>query len=145
MQVLLIFIAICWSSVAIAQEQKVLVVHSYHQGFFWTDSIQRGIAQQVADRSLDMRVLYLDSKRNQSPTFFQQLDSLYRTKLSKERFDAIVVSDNNALALMQRLAPVIKDTPVIFSGINNYHASLHQNLNATGVIEDIDLAANLEL
>ncbi|WP_282066895.1 ABC transporter substrate binding protein [Vibrio rotiferianus] len=145
MQVLLIFIAICWSSVAIAQEQKVLVVHSYHQGFFWTDSIQRGIAQQVADRSLDMRVLYLDSKRNQSPTFFQQLDSLYRTKLSKERFDAIVVSDNNALALMQRLALVIKDTPVIFSGINNYHASLHQNLNATGVIEDIDLAANLEL
>ncbi|MCV6022782.1 hypothetical protein OFO93_40385, partial [Escherichia coli] len=80
-----------------------LVVHSYHQGFFWTDSIQRGIDQQLDDREMDMRVLYLDSKRNQSEQFFTQLESLYRTKLSDERFDAILVTDNNALELMQHL------------------------------------------
>ncbi|MDW2105564.1 hypothetical protein R7093_27695, partial [Vibrio sp. 1580] len=89
----------------LAQEPKVLVVHSYHQGFFWTDSIQRGIDQQLDDREMDMRVLYLDSKRNQSEQFFTQLESLYRTKLSDERFDAILVTDNNALELMQHLAP----------------------------------------
>ncbi|MBE3950236.1 hypothetical protein HJ145_24560, partial [Vibrio parahaemolyticus] len=82
----------------------------YHQGFFWTDSIQRGIDQQLDDREMDMRVLYLDSKRNQSEQFFTQLESLYRTKLSDERFDAILVTDNNALELMQHLAPLIKDT-----------------------------------
>ncbi|MDW2205202.1 GGDEF domain-containing protein, partial [Vibrio sp. 1636] len=109
----------------LAQEPKVLVVHSYHQGFFWTDSIQRGIDQQLDDRELDMRVLYLDSKRNQSEQFFTQLESLYRTKLSDERFDAILVTDNNALELMQHLAPLIKDTPVIFCGINNYRPSFH--------------------
>ncbi|MEF1303055.1 GGDEF domain-containing protein, partial [Vibrio owensii] len=137
--------AIMFSAVAAAQEQKVLVVHSYHQGFFWTDSIQRGFTQQLEGRQLDTRVLYLDSKRSQSQHFFSQLESLYRTKLSEEHFDAIVVSDNNALALMQRLSSVIKDTPVIFSGINNYHPALHQGLKATGVIEDVDLSANLAL
>lgn len=143
--VALFWSACAWSELTLAQEPKVLVVHSYHQGFFWTDSIQRGIDQQLDDREMDMRVLYLDSKRNQSQQFFTQLESLYRTKLSDERFDAILVTDNNALELMQHLAPLIKDTPVIFCGINNYHPSFHQSLNATGVIENVDLEANLAL
>jgi diguanylate cyclase (GGDEF)-like protein/PAS domain S-box-containing protein len=141
----LFFIAMLCSAIVSAQEQKVLVVHSYHQGFFWTDSVQRGFAQQLEDHPLDIRVLYLDSKRSQSQQFFNQLESLYRTKLSEEHFDAIVVSDNNALALMQRLSDVLQNTPVIFSGINNYIPTLHQGLKATGVIEDIDLLANLTL
>ncbi|HAS6727529.1 EAL domain-containing protein [Vibrio parahaemolyticus] len=143
--VALFWSACAWSELTLAQEPKVLVVHSYHQGFFWTDSIQRGIDQQLDDREMDMRVLYLDSKRNQSEQFFTQLESLYRTKLSDERFDAILVTDNNALELMQHLAPLIKDTPVIFCGINNYRPSFHQSLNATGVIENVDLEANLAL
>ena len=145
MPLFLFFIALIFSAVATAQEQKVLVVHSYHQGFFWTDSIQRGFAQQLEGHPLDIRILYLDSKRSQSQQFFNQLESLYRTKLSEEHFDAIVVSDNNALALMQRLSDVLDNTPVIFSGINNYDPSLHQGLRATGVIEDVDLLANLAL
>jgi len=140
-----VIVTLLWSVFVTASEPKILVVHSYHQGFFWTDSIQRGIEQQLSDRMLDMRVLYLDSKHNQSEQFFAQLESLYRTKLRKEKFDAILVSDNNALELMQRLAPIIKETPVIFNGINNYHPSLHQSLNATGITEDIDLEANLAL
>ncbi len=123
----LFFIAMLCSAIVSAQEQKVLVVHSYHQGFFWTDSVQRGFAQQLEDHPLDIRVLYLDSKRSQSQQFFNQLESLYRTKLSEEHFDAIVVSDNNALALMQRLSDVLQNTPVIFSGINNYIPTLHQD------------------
>ncbi|MBE3949374.1 hypothetical protein HJ145_19405, partial [Vibrio parahaemolyticus] len=68
--VALFWSAFAWSELTLAQEPKVLVVHSYHQGFFWTDSIQRGIDQQLDDREMDMRVLYLDSKRNQSEQFF---------------------------------------------------------------------------
>lgn len=57
--VALFWSACAWSELTLAQEPKVLVVHSYHQGFFWTDSIQRGIDQQLDDREMDMRVLYL--------------------------------------------------------------------------------------
>lgn len=136
---------LCCSAFATAEEKKVLVVHSYHQGFYWTDSFQRGLAQQLEQRDVSMRVLYLDSKRNQSARFLNQLYFLYKTKLEQEHFDAIVVSDNIALALMQRLAEQLGDTPVIFGGINDYQPSLHAGLKATGLTEDTDILANIAL
>lgn len=139
---MLIMLCSFWAS---AHEKNILVVHSYHQGFFWTDSFQLGLAQSLVDQDLELRVLYLDTKRNQSPQFLEQLYSLYKTTFEQERFDAIAVSDNIALQLMQRLAPQIGDTPVIFGGINNYQPEMHLGLNATGVIEDIDLLSNVAL
>ena len=70
---------------------------------------------------------------------------LYHTKLQHEEFAAVVVSDNNALNLMKRLAPDLKDTPVIFGGINNFSPQMIEGLNATGITEDIDLVGNIEL
>ncbi|MFA0703938.1 hypothetical protein AB4618_26075, partial [Vibrio sp. 10N.222.48.A8] len=69
---------------------------------------------------------------------------LYRTKLSHEEFAAVVVSDNNALNLMKRLAPELNGTPVIFGGINNFSPQMIEGLHATGITEDIDMASNIE-
>lgn len=139
---MLIMLCSFWAS---AHEKNILVVHSYHQGFFWTDSFQLGLAQTLGERDIALRVLYLDTKRNQSASFLNQLYFLYKTKVEQERFDAIVVSDNVALQLMQRLAEPLSGTPVIFGGINNYTPEMHAGLNATGVIEDIDLLSNVSL
>ncbi len=139
---MLIMLCSFWAS---AHEKNILVVHSYHQGFFWTDSFQLGLAQTLGERDIALRVLYLDTKRNQSASFLNQLYFLYKTKVEQERFDAIVVSDNVALQLMQRLAEPLAGTPVIFGGINNYTPEMHAGLNATGVIEDIDLLSNVSL
>ncbi len=125
--------------------KDVLVVHSYHQGFFWTDAFQLGLEDVLKDDHLVLRVEYLDSKRIQDPTYLEQLYQLYKTKLNQEEFSAIVVSDNNALNLMQRLAPEVGETPVIFGGINHYSPSMHSQLRATGVIEDIDIYSNIAL
>lgn len=128
-----------------AKDKDVLIVHSYHQGFFWTDAFQYGLEDILRRESITTRVVYLDSKRLQNPAYLEQLYKLYQTKLSQETFSAIVVSDNNALNLMQRLAPEIGDTPVIFGGINNYNPQMHSQLRATGVIEDIDIYSNVTL
>ncbi len=40
---------------------------------------------------------------------------------------------------MKRLAPDLKDTPVIFGGINLFSWKFIEGLNATGISEDIDL------
>ncbi|KGY10974.1 diguanylate cyclase [Vibrio tubiashii] len=130
---------------AYAADEDVLVVHSYHQGFFWTDSFQQGLSKQLTNAQIPTRVLYLDTKRVQNKAYLDQLYSLYKTKFEHERFRAVVVSDNNALALMNRLAAELGDTPVIFGGINNYSPDLHGNIKATGVIEDIDLYSNISL
>nr|WP_252724241.1 EAL domain-containing protein [Vibrio hepatarius] len=143
----LILLAVFSASLSYAHsaDKDVLVIHSYHQGFFWTDAFQMGIEDVLQDDHLVLRVEYLDSKRIQNPTYLEQLYQLYKTKLSQEVFSAIVVSDNNALNLVQRLAPEVGDTPVIFGGINHYTPSMHSRLRATGVIEDIDIYSNIAL
>lgn len=138
-------LTILWSCFSAAQSKDVLIVHSYHHGFFWTDSFQSGLDSVISEEGINTRVVYLDTKRFQSPEYFQQLYQLYKTKFEQEEYQAIVVSDNNALALMQKLAPQLKDTPIIFGGINNYHPSMHSQLNATGVIEDDNLQENLSM
>ncbi|NVD08075.1 EAL domain-containing protein [Vibrio sp. JPW-9-11-11] len=145
MRFCLLIITAFGSALACADENDILVIHSYHQGFFWTDSFQYGLEQQIEPYHLSTRVLYLDTKRAQNDQYLQQLYSLYKTKFEQESFRAIVVSDNNALDLVNKLGDVIGDTPVIFGGINNYQPYLHRNLRATGVKENIDLAANIGL
>lgn len=141
----LFFIVMCWSVFASAQAKDVLVIHSYHQGFFWTDDFHKGLSDELDRDDLSYRVVYLDSKRSQNPEYLERVYQLYHTKLQHEEFAAIVVSDNNALNLMKRLAPDLKGTPVIFGGINNFSPEMIEGLNATGITEDIDLVGNIEL
>ncbi|PAU36304.1 GGDEF domain-containing protein [Vibrio coralliilyticus] len=147
MRFCLILLAVFLTSLshAHAKDKDVLIVHSYHPGFFWTDAFQYGLEDILRGESITTRVVYLDSKRLQNPAYLEQLYRLYQTKLSQETFSAIVVSDNNALNLMQRLAPEIGETPVIFGGINNYNPQMHSQLRATGVVEDIDIYSNVAL
>ncbi|KOO13987.1 diguanylate cyclase [Vibrio xuii] len=145
MRFCLLFLSVITSMFALADNRDVLVVHSYHQGFFWTDSFQKGLDAELKAAGISTRVLYLDTKRLQSDEYLQQLYHLYKTKFEQEKFRAIVVSDNNALALMNKLSSELNQTPVIFGGINNYTPEMHQNITATGVIEDIDLYSNISL
>ena len=141
----LFLIVMCWSAFVSAQAKDVLVIHSYHQGFFWTDDFHKGLSEELDRDRLSYRVVYLDSKRTQNPEYLERVYQLYHTKLMHEEFAAVVVSDNNALNLMKRLAPDLKDTPVIFGGINNFSPEMIEGLNATGITEDIDLLGNIEL
>ena len=141
----LILLSLLFSSLISAKDQDVLIIHSYHQGFFWTDSFQQGLDDVLQHTTLSSRTDYLDIKRLQSDAHLDQLYRLYQTKLEKEQFVAIIVSDNAALTLMQRLAPELGDTPVIFGGINNYSPAMHLGLNATGVTEDVDLRRQISL
>ncbi len=141
----LILLAVFLSSSIYAKDTDVLVVHSYHQGFFWTDSFQEGLENALKDSGISTRVVYLDTKRNQSEEYLDLLLDLYITKFGQEQFQAVVVSDNNALNLMNRLGEQLGSTPVVFGGINNYDPRLHSNLTATGLIEDIDLYSNISL
>lgn len=141
----LLFLSLVASFFVEAKQRDVLVIHSYHQGYFWTDAFQLGLEKELKNTNVSMRVLYLDSKRMQSEEYLDQLYSLYKTKFEQEQFKAIIVSDNNALQLVNRLGAELGDTPVIFGGINNYSHHQHANLRATGVIEDIDLLSNISL
>ncbi len=93
---------------AAADEQvlrrSVLVLHSYGPDFSWTQDEHRGILSVLDSPQVQARyrVEYMDTKFQSSPGYLTQLLELYRAKFSGQRFDGVVVTDNNALDFATR-------------------------------------------
>ncbi|MEZ8096028.1 EAL domain-containing protein [Photobacterium swingsii] len=141
---LLLLLPVTFSAFAIPQ--KTLVIHSYHQGLRWTDSIQAGLEVATNADNVSFSISYMDSKRYQSPSYLNELLDVYRTKLTKEKYDAIVVSDDHALWLVNQLGEFVGDTPVVFGGINSYTTDKNNRLErVAGVVEVSRAVENIKL
>lgn len=134
--------------IAATEKKRVLVLHSYHQGFHWTDRITQGINSVFEQRDdIELFVNYMDTKRMSSKAYYEQLKVLYQTKYQFTTFDAIISSDDNALDfLLDSQDQLFPNTPVIFSGLNNFSDDRLRGLsNFTGVYESYDVAGTIEL
>lgn len=62
---------------------NILVLHSYHAGFTWTDSVQEGIESVLhADpRCGDCIIEYMDAKRHPEKILFPHFKTLFEKKL----------------------------------------------------------------
>lgn len=131
------------------EQQKVLILHSYHQGLEWTDGITKGIKDVFVKSTHDysLHFDYLDTKRSFSDDFLKRLADLYSKKTKLIEYNAIIISDNNALTFyLQNSSLFQADTPVVFCGINNYHPDMIKGFsNVTGVAENTDFKGTLDL
>ncbi|MRT93027.1 ABC transporter substrate binding protein [Ancylomarina sp. 16SWW S1-10-2] len=132
-----------------SERKKVLVLHSYHQGLKWTDNVNSGI-QNIFDSlnsEFEIDYEYLDTKRNPSPEYLNKVIELYDLKLQKEKYDAIIVSDNNALSfVIDHRKIYFQNTPIIFCGINHFKDKMIQNMNnITGIAETVDWKGTIDL
>jgi ABC-type uncharacterized transport system substrate-binding protein len=129
--------------------KNILIIHSYHQGLYWTDSISKGIVDGLSGENVDFHYEYLDTKRNPGENYYDRLVKFEvgKHQLSKIDYQVIICSDNNALRfLMDYRDTLYPGIPIVFCGINNYTpALLNNHENITGVVEYIDYQANLEL
>ena len=136
---------------ALAQNRKanVLIIHSYHQGFMWTDSIDTSLDKTLADSGLSLHIFteYMDSKRFFGEIHLRHLYDLYREKYSHVPIDVIVCTDDNAFTFLARYHDdLFADTPVVFCGVNNIHAmAAAENKYFTGVLEMIDIHSTLQI
>ncbi len=134
-----------------ASNKEVLLLHSYHKGYKWSDDISKAVEEKFETYgNIELTTLYMDTKRVLGPTYLDKLASLYKEQLSKRNFDLIIVSDNNALEFTIRYHDYLfKDLPVLFCGINNFDkALLDENFMSkctSGVVEQVDLEKNIEL
>jgi signal transduction histidine kinase/ABC-type uncharacterized transport system substrate-binding protein len=131
------------------ERKKVLVLHSYHQGLKWTDNLNKGI-REVMDslgNKFELDYEYLDTKRNPSREYLNKIIELYDLKLQEEKYNAIIVCDNNALSFVKDHGrKYFSNTPIVFCGINHYHDDLIEGLtNITGVAEDVDWDGAIDL
>ncbi|MFW6332401.1 MAG: response regulator [Thermodesulfobacteriota bacterium] len=146
--------AVCFPVSASAdtpEPSRVLVLHSYHQGFSWTDALQRGFEEtfEAAPMEIELSVEYLDTKRHPGRLLFDHLAHVYAAKYQRWRPDLILSCDDDALAfLFQYRNTLFPGVPVVFCGLNveDYDpAILDDRVGYTGVVERLDLAATIDL
>ncbi len=129
--------------------RNVLVLHSSHRGYGWTDSIMAGVesVMRAASEDIELWVEYLDASRVQSASFARQLRILFQRKYEKVQFDVVITSDRKALAFLldnrQEIAPGV---PVVFSTVSNLGASLADaHPDVTGISESGAFVSTLDL
>ncbi|MCZ4696319.1 PAS domain S-box protein [Ancylomarina euxinus] len=130
-------------------KKHILVIHSYHQSFVWTDSISSGIESVLTplENEIETFYEYLDSKRFVDPIFIESFEQKYKLLCSKVTCDAIIVSDNNALNfVIKNRARFFKNIPIVFCGVNNYNPELLKGESQiTGIAEYAAIDSTLML
>ena len=129
--------------------KQVLVIHSYHMGYKWTDEMTQGITAALRDegKSVHIRYEYMDTKRVSDPAYFELLYETYKYKYRASRFDVIIATDNDAFDFLKKYRdPLFPATPVVFCGVNYFEPSqLEGKKLFTGVNEAADIKVTLDL
>jgi len=127
---------------------SVLVLHSYHQGFTWTDNIARGMTAGFADFAdrIELNVEYMDTRRIYSDAYFAELKELYRLKYGQKKIDVIICSDDQALNFVLGLGrDLFAGVPIVFCSASGYDPSMRRGRQLTGLLESIDIKATLDI
>ncbi|BFU78586.1 ABC transporter substrate binding protein [Arcobacter sp. 15-2] len=130
--------------------KEVLLLHSYHKAYEWTDSISEAIEDSLQYSNVEITTEYMDTKRIYSEDYIESLYTFYKKKYQNRKFDVIIASDNNALEFLNTYHDqIFQDTPIVFCGINNFNKQAFQKYNikkrTTGVVEEVDIEKNLNL
>lgn len=129
---------------------RILILNSYHKGYSWSDQIVDGIESNILLQypEAEIRVEYMDTKRNNSAKYFEELSKVYELKLSDEQFDLVFASDDNAINFLLKVrSSLLPDVPIVFCGANKLDSRLLQReeKNITGVLEYADIAQTIDL
>ena len=120
---------------ALAQHAKCLFVSSYHHGHAWSDGIERGLRQKLADKC-ELRQFDMDTTHKKSEQQMREAGLAAKRLIESWRPDVVIAADDDAAKYL--IQPYFRDTdlPIVFCGINwtisEYGFPYH---NVTGMIE----------
>ena len=125
---------------ASASAAKCLYISSYHQGYAWSDGVERGL-RNTLEGKCELRQFDMDTKRNKSEDYKQKV-SLDAKKLIEEwQPDVVITSDDNAARYL--IKPYYKDhsIPFVFCGVNwSVDEYGFPYSNTTGIVEIAPIA-----
>jgi len=98
--------------------KKVLYIDSYHEGYEWSDGITKGIKNILNDTGVELKILRMDTKRNDTEEFGKQAGLRAKSIIDDFKPDIVIISDDPAFKYL--LMPYYKDAslPFVFCGIN---------------------------
>jgi len=129
-------------------EHEILILHSYHTGFKWTDDIQAGIMESLGETrgALEFHVEYMDTKRHPEPEFTYLNYLVLRKKYRSTDFSVVLASDDNAFNFARQYRQALfNNAPIVFCGVN--YLSNPESLSAqgiTGVLESYDIVSTVQ-
>lgn len=125
--------------------KKVLYIDSYHQGYPWSDGIAAGVKSAFEGKGIDLKVVYMDTKRNSDEAFKKESGDKIKAAIEQFKPDVVIAADDNAQVYV--IAKYFKDTnlPVVFCGVN-WDASAYgfPCKNVTGMLEVAPLPPLME-
>ena len=131
------------------ERKQILILHSYHHGYKWTDDILRGIEDvfQIGKGDIDLRVEYLDTKHVSDEAYLAQIYQVLQLKYQNTKIDLIISSDDSALNFLLKYADdLFPGVPVAFCGVNFFDEQrLANHEQFTGVSEEADIQGTLDI
>ena len=153
-----IYLSLCLSLVLLTSNlfaqkklnnKRVLILHSYYQGYKWTDDEHKAIESVLGPiiGNNNLYVEYMDTKKIYGDLYSQRLLEVYKLKYKNFKFNTIIATDNNAFEFLLKYRDTLFiDTPVVFCGVNFFKESdLRETKKFTGVNEENDFRLNIEL
>jgi ABC-type uncharacterized transport system substrate-binding protein len=116
--------------------KKIAYVASYHEGMSWNDGIFRGIKEVVAGTGIELKSMFMDTKRNQSEEFKKAAALKAKKMIDEFSPDVVITSDD--IAAKYLIVPYYKNAaiPFVFCGVNwDVSAYGFPYTNVTGMVE----------
>lgn len=129
---------------AAAELPKCLFVSSYHQGYAWSDGVERGLRDALADRC-QIRQFDMDTKRRKSLEEKTAAGLAAKAVIEDWQPDVVITADDDAARYL--IVPHYSDSdlPFVFCGINWSVAEYGFPLsNVTGMIEVAPVKAMID-
>lgn len=116
--------------------KKILYINSYHLGYGGSDPITQGIEQVLEKTDVELKTIYMDTKRNPAEESIKQAALEAKAVIEEFQPDVVIASDDNASKYL--IMPYYRDAdlPFVFCGVN-WDASVYgfPYKNVTGMIE----------
>lgn len=116
--------------------KKVVYVNSYHEGYPWSDGIEKGLHNIFDGTGVELKIIRLDTKQHPEEEFGKEAGKKAMQEIEAFKPDVVIASDDNAQKFL--VVPYLKgtDIPVVFNGVNwDGSAYGYPGGNITGVIE----------
>lgn len=127
---------------SIVHKDRILFISSYNSSFPVFFQQIEGIKSVLTDKNSILDLEFMDSKR-----FYQKknIDNFYnlisyKIKNNPEKYDAIIVGDDNAYDFaIKYQKEFFNDIPIVFFGVNNIQKALNSKSKqlVTGIAEDV--------
>ena len=115
---------------------RVLLVHSYHSGYPWVDSLTRGVHMALPESEVELGVFHMDTKRRSDEAWMRDAGARALKLVEEWQPSVVIATDDNAQRYFASLLDATSDVPVVFCGVNGTLEEYgYPNENATGILE----------